>query len=349
MKGELSVSKNKFTVFLTAIITMLLLSGLLLGCDSVNLAIVPEEIPLPDQSENVNASVSWLIENNQNDDGGYGVNFETGDPASAPASTLDAILAIAAGGFDPDAPYEDRLATPVNYLSDNVDDLTEFAEGSGGNAGKVILALTAANQDTQDFAMNNWVLTLTDQYSATGQFNTHDAFNQSLAIMALTAVNEPVPEAAVKWLKDQQAGDGSWDDGFGTLQNADATAMSIMALAAAGVPSDDPELTKGLEFLAVSQLPTGGWEYGPEFGENANSTALVVQALAATGKNYYEDDGPWGQNGHSPLSALLNWQNSTGAFQADFGQGPFDDFFSTVQAIPAVNGKPLPLPAWDSE
>jgi hypothetical protein len=328
---------------------MLLLSGLLLGCDSVNSATVPEDISLSDQSENVEESVSWLIENNQNDDGGYGVNFETGEPASAPASTLDAILAIASGGFDPDAPYEGRSATPVSYLSDNADDLTGFAQGSGGNAGKVILALTAAKQDTQNFAMNNWVMILMDQYSATGQFNTPDAFNQSLAIMALTAVNEPVPEAAVKWLKDQQASDGSWDDGYGTLQNADATAMSIMALAAAGVPSDDPELANGLEFLAESQLPTGGWEYGPGFGENANSTALVIQALAATGNNYYEDDGPWAQDGNSPLSALLNWQNRSGAFQADFGQGPFDDFFSTVQAIPAVNGKPLPLPAWDSE
>ena len=341
--------KNKYTVFLTTIIAILLLSGLQLGCDSINVAIVPQEIPLSDQSEAVNLGISWLIENNQNDDGGYGVDFETGEPASAPASTLDAIMAIASSGYDPDARYEDRLAAPMSYLSNNVDDLSEFAEGSGGSAGKVILALTAANQDTRNFAKKDWVLTLTDQYSATGQFNTPDAFNQSLAIMALVAANEPVPKAAVKWLKDQQASDGSWDDGFGTLQNADATAMSIMALAAAGSPVDEPELTKGLEFLAVSQLPTGGWEYGPGFGDNANSTALVVQALAVTGNNYYEDDGPWGQNGHSPLSALLNWQNSTGAFQADFGQGPFDDFFSTVQAIPAANGKPLPLPAWDLE
>ena len=343
------MNKNKYTTFLTTIIAILLISGLLLGCESVNTAAVPQEIPLSDQNEAVKAGVSWLIENNQNDDGGYGVDFETGERASTPASTLDAIMAIASGGYNPDALYEGQSATPVSYLSSNVDDLTEFAEKSGGNAGKVILALTAANQDPRNFATKNWVMTLTDQYSAAGQFNTPDAFNQSLAIMALVAANEPVPTAAVDWLKDQQASDGSWDDGFGTLQNADATAMSIMALAAAGLSSDDPELTKGLEFIAESQLATGGWEYGPGFGDNANTTALVVQALAATGNNYYEDDGPWGQNALSPLSALLNWQNSTGAFQADFGQGPFDDFFSTVQAIPAANGKPLPLPAWDLE
>jgi hypothetical protein len=39
----------------------------------------------------------------------------------------------------------------------------------------------------------------------------------------------------------------------------------------------------------------------------------------------------------------LAWQNSTGAFQSDFGTGPFDDFFATTQAIPAAAGKPYPL------
>jgi hypothetical protein len=41
---------------------------------------------------------------------------------------------------------------------------------------------------------------------------------------------------------------------------------------------------------------------------------------------------------------VLSWQNTTGAFQADWGMGRFDDFFSTVQAIPALTGKAYPLP-----
>jgi hypothetical protein len=44
------------------------------------------------------------------------------------------------------------------------------------------------------------------------------------------------------------------------------------------------------------------------------------------------------------LNALLLAQGESGAFQADFGDGPFDDFFTTVQAIPAVAGKAFPLP-----
>ena len=36
-------------------------------------------------------------------------------------------------------------------------------------------------------------------------------------------------------------------------------------------------------------------------------------------------------------------QAESGAFQADFGDGPLDDFFSTVQSIPAAAGKAFPL------
>ena len=209
-------------------------------------------------------------------------------------------------------------------------------QGSGGNAGKVILALVEAGQDPRSFAAIDWVEMLLDQYSPSGPYNTADAFNQSLAILALTAANEPVPDASVHWLKDQQAEDGSWDDGFGTLQNPDAAAMAILALAAAGSSADDPARVKAIHFLADSQLPSGGWEYGLGFGENANSTALVIQALDAAGEDYRAEDGAWSQGGNTPINSLMSYQNSNGAFQADFGQGPVDNFFATVQAIPAI-------------
>ncbi len=260
----------------------------------------------------------------------------------APLQRLDPIMTIASAGYDPADPYGDQQKTPIGYLQDNVVDLVDYAAFSGGNAGKTVLALVAANQDPKNFAGEDWVSNLTSQYLPTGQYNTSDAYNQSLAILALTAVNEPVPDGSVEWLKSQQAEDGSWDDGFGTAKNADATAMAIMAMSAAEITPNDTAVDKALGFLKASQMPTGGWEYGTGFGENANSTALVIQALASVGEDFHDDKGEWSKDGRTPMAALLEWQNDTGAFQADFGQGPVDNFFATVQSIPALTGKPFP-------
>ena len=335
---------NRTFLFISIFLSIFLTTSLLgiLGKGTASAA--PGDVSFPDQRQSLEVGVSWLIENNQNEDGGYGKDFNSGLPASSPAATLDPIMAIASAGYNPAAPYLGRHNTPVGYLDDNAEGLVSYVEGSGGSAGKAVLALVSANQNPRDFAGEDWVLKLTSQYSQTGQYNTKDAYNQSLAILALTAVNDPVPEAAINWLKAQQAEDGSWADGFGTMKNADATAMSIMALSATGIVPGDAALDKALGFLNASQLATAGWGYGTGFGENANSTALVVQALASTGENFHDDDGTWSQNGRSPMTALLMWQNDNGAFQADFGHGPADNYFATVQSIPAVTGKSLPLP-----
>ncbi len=336
------MSNNGKHLFLSICLCLFLASCQLGVSNQVELSEIPADESYLGQIEALESGVIWLIENNQNEDGGYGTDFETGQPASSPAATLDPIITVASAGYNPADPYSDRKNTPVGYLQENVVELVAYAELSGGNAGKTVLALVAANQDPNDFAGEDWSSNLTKQYSQTGQYNTSDAYNQSLAILAMVAVNEPVPNAAVEWLKTQQAEDGSWDDGFGTIQNADATAMAIMAMAAAGVSPDDSALEKALDFLKMSQLSTGGWEYGSGFGENANSTALVIQALASMGEDFHNDEGAWSKDGRAPMTALLEWQNDSGAFQADFGQGPADNFFATVQAIPALTGKPFP-------
>jgi hypothetical protein len=97
-----------------------------------------------------------------------------------------------------------------------------------------------------------------------------------------------------------------------------------------------------LSFLHASQQPDGGWAYAPGFATSANSTALVAQALTALGEDWMDEEGSWSVEGQTPLAALLSFQSENGAFQADFGQGPVEDFFSTVQTIPALAGQWLP-------
>ncbi len=338
-------TRKSLFMILTFICSGLILGGLIMTLRVDAALVSQDDVSFADQREAVNASVVWLIRTHQNPDGGYGVDFNTGLPASNVGATVDAIIAISSGGFNPAAPFPNKDMTPIAYLAARPDDMLAFAATSGGAAGKIVLALTSANQNARDFAGQDWVAVVSDYYDAsTGQYAA-TAFNQALAILALSAVDAPVPADALKWLIDQQAVDGSWNDGFGTNQNADTTALAIMALLATGGQPDDQAPAEATIFLANAQTPTGGWEYGPGFGENANSTALVVQALSALGEDFYSTAGDWDKDGVTPLLALLAWQNSNGAFQTDFGQGRFDDFFSTVQAIPAATGKAYPLPS----
>lgn len=298
-----------------------------------------------DQASSAQAAVHWLVREFQNDDGGY-ASLSTGAneaPSTIPG-TLDAMLSIAATGNNPAARFPDQESTPMTYLADHADALLAFASVNGGQAGKVVLALSAAAVDPRQFEGHNFVDILTDFQEPSGSYGVGDAFKQGVAILALASVGEPVPDAALSWLTDQQAADGSWDDGFGTTSNPDATAVAIMALRAAGRPLNDASIEAARDFLADAQQESG-WEYGPGFGPNPNSTALVIQALSALGEDWYSGSGKWVSGGQSPLQALLAFQSASGAFQSDFGQGPFDDAYATVQAIPAVTGRPWPLPA----
>ena len=277
----------------------------------------------------------WLATTHQNDDGGY-TNFSAGagQAPSDPAGTVDALLALAAAGSDTDP--------ALGYLRANGAALQTVAAESGGQAGKVLLGLVAAGADPRDFAGIDLIGPLVERQTAAGDYGVADAFNQSLAMLGLVAAGEKLPETAAIWLEGKQAADGSWDDGFGTIDNPDATAMAIMALLAAGRAPDDAAVVAAADFLAEAQAAEGGWSYGPGLSPDANSTAIAIQALVALGEDVTATDGRWAQAGRSPLSALLDFQSDSGAFQADFGDGPFDDFLSTVQAIPAAAGRAWP-------
>ncbi len=289
--------------------------------------------PFPNADEALAAAINWLIETHQNSDGGF-ASFSIGaDQASSDAGgTLDALLALGSAGGETELILE--------YLANNIDDLVAFATTDGGTAGKTVFALSVAGQDPSDFAGHDFVIDITNHISPTGEYGVTSAFNQSLAVLGLALAGEPVAEEAIDWLVGLQAteGDmvGSWDDGFGTLGNADTTAMSILALRISGQELDSAEMMQALEFLANTRLPTGGWEYGLGFGENANSISLVIQAAIVAAEDIVSPDSRWTIGGVKPADALLAWQSESGAFQADFGDGRFDDFFSTVQAIPAL-------------
>jgi hypothetical protein len=295
------------------------------------------ESPNSDYGAALSSASDWLISTHQNQDGGY-TSFSLGADTSPSdvGGTVDALLALLPAGseFEP----------PLNYLRENIEQSAQYAATDGSTVGKLILALVSAGENPREFSGQNFVLTLTEHLSPTGQYGVNSAFNQSLAILGSVAADEPVPDIAIDWLLGLQAKEGelagSWDDGYGTAGNADSTAVAMIALANSDHQSAENAITGAKTFLNQSQLDSGGWEYGPGYGENANTTAMVLQALVELGEDFSSPESPWANGGITPLSALLAWQGEEGAFQADFGEGRFEDFFSTVQAMPALASLP---------
>lgn len=291
------------------------------------------DLPYSNLDEAIDAAGQWLVDVHQNTDGGYSSFSAGADRAPSDVSgTADAILALAAAGH--------TVSEPLDYFRENGSELIDFAGQDGSTAAKIVLALQAASRDPRDFRGHDYVADINHHLTDDGHFGIESPFSQALAILALSETGESPPDAAISWLSDRQVAEGdfsgSWDDGFGTQGNPDATAMAVMALLAAGIPADDQIILKAEQFLERSQLADGSWEYGQGFGGNANSTALVLRSLIALGQDIEAEEGDFVESGTTPLGALWRWQAESGAFQADLGQGPVDDFFATVQALPAL-------------
>jgi len=306
----------------------------------------PNIAPFPTQTEALTQGLKALVTQYQNNDGGY-TNFSNGAnvaPSNADG-TVDGILAIAGANYNPNIPYPGENLSPVEWMQTNISDLSSYAETGGGPAAKAVMALVASNQDPSNFEGQDFVSILTGKLQPTGQFTDSFvvSFRQSLAILGLKAAAQAIPVTATQWLTSQQLISGSWDfSAFSPNGSTDSTAMGIMALLAAGVPTDSTSVVSATNFLSNTQLASGGFEDSPGFlfsSENANSTALAYQALLAMGENV-GPGGPWDKGGgKTPLNALLEMQNTNGAFLF-FG---FDNFFSTAQAIPAVADEIYPL------
>jgi len=296
----------------------------------------PAPAPFSTQTEALTQALKALVTRYQNDDGGY-KSFSNG-ANSAPSDadgTTDAILAIAAAGSNPNIPYPGQSNHPVGWLQTHPISLATYAAGRSGSAAKVVMALVAANQDPTNFEGYNFVISLTNQLDSSGQFQGNfDTYGHSLSMLALKAASATIPVTATQWLTSQQTITGNFDD-------PDQTGTAIMALLAAGVPTDDISIISATNYLSDTQLTNGGWRpsWDTVNSANPNSTALVYQALLALAENA----GPgsrWDKgSGNTPLAALLEMQNSTGAFLF-FG---FDNYYSTAQAIPALANAVYPI------
>jgi len=292
-------------------------------------AAAPSILDVHSQGTVVDRALQWVLAQ-QNDDGSFPSTWD------AVGMSLDAVFAGAAAGVDV-SNWRTDSANPsvLDFLAANVDAYATDA----AKAGKLLAAIVAAGQDPWSFGNRDLVALLLGYQLADGTFGTSVTAN-AWAILGLVAARESVPEAAIAFLEEQQAPNGGWDSGWGIDTNT--TSLVLQALLAAGKTSSDSVIQKGLAYLATQQSESGGFVFSTDFGTeaDANSTAYCLQALIAAGENPFSST--WCREGHSPFNALLGFQLPSGAFVWKESQGE-ENLSATLQAIPAVLGKPFPL------
>ena len=284
------------------------------------------------------AASTWLREQQDQSGGFIGLS---GEPD--PGTTTDAVMALyAAQRSDPAATAS--LDAALAYLEQEENGAT-YARTGPGQAAKLALAAVIGGRDPRHFAGLDLVAAMTAPLAtpvpaAIAGIYGDDLYDHALVLIALTAIGEAIPDAALESLRAAQGEDGGWAfDGSTTPGAADSntTALVIQALVAAG-HGDDPMVDRGLPFLLTLLAPDGGFAYGPAdpLVADANSTALVLQALIAAG-----EDPTLPEWGNASL-ALARFQTPSGGLRymtAD--EEP--NLLATVQAIPAMEGLPLPI------
>lgn len=126
---------------------------------------------------------------------------------------------------------------------------------------------------------------------------TYDGiFRQSLSILALKAVNQPVPASAVKWLMDQQCPDGSFQAYRANLstpctgpnfelftgKDSNSTAIGAAALQSVGKTA---RAAQAIKWLTANQNADGGMSFFKGGSSDASSTALTIFALRSIGSD----------------------------------------------------------------
>ncbi|NTW01747.1 MAG: hypothetical protein HGA19_10690, partial [Oscillochloris sp.] len=238
--------------------------------------------------------------------------------------SIDAILAFAAAGNDPDTvSASGSTSSALDFLSSQV--FTYTHDDSGllfpSQTGKAILGIVAAGADPTSFGVNpgggtldlvsaleGTYSTVTGAYSTTAvrgySSGTATALSQSFAILALAATDHPIPADALTFLRSAQSADGSWG-------SVDATGLALQALCAAGVSASDADIAEALAYLQDQQDALGGWD-------NPNSTAYAIQGLVAAGQDLNTD---WLKDGRSPYQALALYQKPDGPFTYSWEEG----------------------------
>jgi hypothetical protein len=160
-----------------------------------------------------------------------------------------------------------------------------YVTGAGA-AAKTMLALVATRNGNPRCAGTLDLRIAMGRDYTRGRYG-RNAFDEGLALLALRALREPAPAAAIRFLRRARGG-GGWNvllrRSGGPRDDVSSTAIAILALRAAGVARGDRALRAALSWMARQRTRSGGFALGRRDRNEANSTALAIEAERAMGR-----------------------------------------------------------------
>jgi Prenyltransferase and squalene oxidase repeat len=245
-------------------------------------------------------------------DGGFA------EPGGSSDVTLTAwaVLGLRAAGRSP-ASLEQGGVSPTRYLADGpIRSVSDLALR--------IVALDALGGDTAGLADR-----LSAQRRADGRIGP--LVNSTVwAVIALRAVERPVPRATSRYLLRQQHRNGGWPWAPRGAPDSNDTAAAIQALRAAGVGGEP--VRRGLSYLRRAQNRDGGFALTPGRPSDAQSTAWAIQAFVAAGAP------PPAKS----LRYLLGLQRPAGSLRYSRTRA-ITPAWVTASVLPALARRPFPL------
>lgn len=278
-------------------------------------------------------AIEWTLDQQQDNGSFDGFN---------PGATLDAVMALKAGGIDPLTLESPTGNTPLDYLTAEAE---AYATTSASAAGKLTVGVLAAGGDPRNLDGFDAVATLTEFYSPTsGSFGTN-SYAQAWGLLGYAATDTAIPAEAVAYANSIAATGGGWAfEPNASAAESDATGLMLQALAAAGVSRTDPVVVEAFAYLHEAQNGDGGFP-GFDTLTSPVNTGVVLQAFAAYGEKpdslewttFLEDGSASALTWQTPADRILTFQSFEGGFSGFSGP---NDPYSTYQALIGIIGAP---------
>lgn len=242
-------------------------------------------------------------------------------PSVGQGSTADAVYSLIASGVNP-SEVKANGKSAIDWIYSQTSSLQ-----STGIAAKFLLALALAHRSTVAPNGFNFAARVEHSYDPSTGLYDSDPTGNAYALIALRAVNHPIPPRAIQAWAALQQPDGGWSAYLPPREtDTNTTAVGLVALIVNG---HQESTRRALGYLRTQQNPDGGFAFSTIFGaiSDANSTSLVTLALLMAN----QDLANWEIGGNDPVARLLQLQNPSGAFRFN-DELDGDNAFATFQA-----------------